>query len=114
MEQGAPPAHNLPRQLTSFFGRDEVVKEIADLIAVSAARQHRRNGRRRERRASHRRWGRKLLSEFPDGVWFVELAPLSDPALVPHALAAALRVQESPRRPLLETLARLLGTKTLA
>ncbi|MBV9516970.1 MAG: winged helix-turn-helix domain-containing protein [Hyphomicrobiales bacterium] len=34
--------------------------------------------------------GRKLLSEFADGCWFVELASLSDPALVPSAVASVL------------------------
>ncbi|MBV8373233.1 MAG: helix-turn-helix transcriptional regulator, partial [Candidatus Eremiobacteraeota bacterium] len=30
-----PPAHNLPRQLTSFLGRDEVVAEIAELVETA-------------------------------------------------------------------------------
>ncbi len=57
--------------------------------------------------------GRRLLNQFPHGVWFVELAPLSDSALVPQALAGALRVQESPRRSLLETLIAFLANKRL-
>jgi len=34
-DHGAAPAHNLPRQLTSLFGRDEVVCELADLVETA-------------------------------------------------------------------------------
>src|SRR5262249_61572625 len=44
-----------------------------------------------------------LLARFPDGVWLVELAGLTDPALVPQAVAATLRVREEPNRPLRDT-----------
>jgi non-specific serine/threonine protein kinase len=47
----------------------------------------------------------ELLDEFPDGVWLVELAALADPAYVPQAVAAALRVQEEPGSALALTLA---------
>ena len=46
-----------------------------------------------------------LAGDYPDGVWFVELAPLADPALVPQAVAAALGVREQPGRPLVDQLA---------
>ncbi len=46
----------------------------------------------------------KLLGEFPDGVWFVELAPLSDPQLVARTMANVLGVREEPGRPILDTL----------
>ena len=38
-------------------------------------------------------------------MWLVELAPLSDPDLVPQAVASALGVQETPADPIVETLA---------
>jgi len=44
------------------------------------------------------------LGDHPDGVFFVELAPITDPGLVPSAVAAALRIREAVDRPLLETL----------
>ena len=50
--------------------------------------------------------GARLLLEFPDGVWFVELAPVSDEQRVPHALAAVLGVKEDAGRPMIEALAR--------
>ena len=54
-----------------------------------------------------------LLADYPDGVWLVELAPLSDPALVPQAVATALGVRETPGEPLLASLIAALQAKQL-
>src|SRR2546426_472703 len=40
----------------------------------------------------------EVLAESPDGAWFVELAPLSDPTLVPQTVASAIGVREEPGR----------------
>lgn len=53
----------------------------------------------------------ELLDHFPDGVWFVEFAPLSDPALVPQAVATVLGVREAPGRSMLDTLSDYLADK---
>ena len=50
---------------------------------------------------------------FPDGAWFVDLAPLTDPALVPDAVAQALGVRESGGRPLAAALRDSLREKRL-
>ena len=47
---------------------------------------------------------RDLVGAYPEGVWLVDLAPLSEADLVPQAVAQALGVREQPGRPLLETL----------
>jgi hypothetical protein len=52
-------------------------------------------------------------TEFPNGVWFVELADLQQPDLVISRVAAALGVSEEPGRPLLETLAEVLRRRRL-
>lgn len=44
------------------------------------------------------------LARFPDGVWFVDLAPISDPALVPKTVAQVLSIGEDPGVPLIETI----------
>ena len=82
-------AHNLPAQVTSFIGREKEQKEIVDLIA-----SHRRvtltgAGGIGKTRLSIQT-ASALLSDFPNGTWLVELAPLSDPALVPQAIVTAL------------------------
>ena len=56
---------------------------------------------------------RDLIEAYPDGVWLVELAPLSEEALVPKAVAEALEVPERPGEPLTDTLADVLGDRQL-
>jgi predicted ATPase/transcriptional regulator with XRE-family HTH domain len=102
-EHGVAPAHNLPRQLASFLGRDEVVANIVALLDTTPLVSIVGTGGAGKTRTAIE-VGHRLSPRFPQGTWFVELAPLNDPSLVPHALAEALHVQESPARPLLETL----------
>ncbi|HMM40935.1 MAG TPA: helix-turn-helix domain-containing protein [Thermomicrobiales bacterium] len=53
----------------------------------------------------------ELGPAFPDGVWFVALAPVSDPAEVPRAVAAKLGVREAPEEPLVERLIAFLAPR---
>jgi predicted ATPase len=82
---------NLPVQTTSLIGRDLDVAEIAELV-----REHRLvtltgvGGVGKTRLALQ--VAAELVPDFPDGVWLVELAELSDPAAVPSAVAAAVGV----------------------
>ena len=95
--------HNLPLELTSFIGRE---RELADVLAALA--DHRlvtvtgSGGLGKTRLAL--RVALAALGEFPDGVWFVELAPLRDAAAVPQALAKALGVQAVAGKALVDTL----------
>ena len=50
---------------------------------------------------------------YPDGVWFVGLAPLADAALAPHAIAAVLGVREQAGAPILETTQEALRARRL-
>jgi predicted ATPase/Tfp pilus assembly protein PilF len=94
---------NLTQQLTHFVGRErefEVVKRLLDhtrLLTLTGT-----GGVGKTRLALQ--VGADLLDECPDGVWLVELAGLSDSALVPQQIAAALSMREEPYRPLVETL----------
>ena len=112
IERDATPPHNLPRQLTSFLGRDDVVDVIIELLESAPLVSIVGTGGAGKTRVAIE-VGTRLLNRFPQGVWFVELAPINDPALVPHALAAALHVQESPRRSLFETLFAHLAQKRM-
>ncbi len=82
---------NLPRQTTSFVGRDLEVKELTglvgdhDLVTLTGV-----GGVGKTRLAVQ--VAAELVPEFPDGVWLVELAPVGDPAAVPDAVATALGI----------------------
>jgi len=56
---------------------------------------------------------RDLIDAYPDGVWLVELAPLSEEALVEKVVAEALKVAERPQEPIADTLVEVLGDKQL-
>src|SRR5207244_5952198 len=59
------------------------------------------------------RVAQECAAEYADGAWFADLAALADPALVPQAVARALRVPEVPGAPVLETLQEALGARHL-
>jgi len=81
--------HNLPVQLTRFIGREAEMAEVRGLledhglVTLTGA-----GGVGKTRLALQAAAG--MLSEFPAGVWQVDLAPLTDPTLVPVAVARAL------------------------
>lgn len=90
----AETPHNLPQPLNRFIGRDGALADLGALL-----RAHRLvtlwgpGGMGKSRLSIELAHG--LLHEFPDGIWLVELAPLSDATAVPQAVAAVLGVQES-------------------
>lgn len=95
--------NNLPLQLTSFVGREDEVAQIKRLL-----QNHRlvtlvgTGGGGKTRCAIQ--VGADLLEGFGDGVWLVDLAPISDASLVTAEIARAIGVREVPNRPLLDTL----------
>jgi predicted ATPase len=50
----------------------------------------------------------QLADEFPDGVWFFELAAVTDPAAVPDAVAAVLGITQQPGKTVTESVASAL------
>jgi predicted ATPase len=50
----------------------------------------------------------RLADEFPDGVWFFELAAVTDPAAVPDAVAAVLGITQQPEKSVSESVAAAL------
>jgi predicted ATPase len=57
--------------------------------------------------------GRTLLDRFPDGVWLVELAPLTDPERLPQAVAAVLGLREQPGQAAADALRRFVADRQL-
>src|SRR5579871_4227576 len=108
----AQPPNNLPRQFTSFIGRASERSGIQRQLTSDSLITLVGPGGTGKTRLSLQ-IASDLLKEFPDGAWFVEFAPLSDPALTTQAVAEVLGVQEEQNRPLLETLTDTLKSKRL-
>jgi predicted ATPase/DNA-binding SARP family transcriptional activator/predicted RNase H-like HicB family nuclease len=98
------PPDNLPLQLTSFIGREMEVARVERLL-VGGTRLVTLcgpGGCGKTRLALA--VAQEMVEGFEDGVWWVELASLSEPDLVPGALASALGVREVADRSLTEAL----------
>jgi len=109
--ESTPPSHNLPLQLGSFIGREKEQKAIAKLIATNRLVTLVGTGGIGKTSLSLQ-VGHKLLPEYADGVWFVALDSLSDPALVPQTVAAVFDIRERSDKPILELLTHSLSAKT--
>jgi predicted ATPase len=106
------PPHNLPTQLTSFVGREREQEELARLLESAPLVTLTGIGGCGKTRLALETAGR-TLPRFQDGVVLVELAGLSKPELVPHAVAAALKARERSERPVVDVLADKLRSQWL-
>jgi predicted ATPase/class 3 adenylate cyclase len=95
--------NNLPQQLTSFIGREHELSEIRKLLRETRLLTLLGLGGIGKTRLSLHAAAEAMV-DYPDGVWFVELAPLADGRLVPQAVASVLGVREEAGRPVLEAL----------
>ena len=104
--------NNLPQQLSPLIGRDSEVAAIkarlndSRLVTLLGA-----GGVGKTRCALQ--VGAELLDSFNDGVWFVDLAPTSDPALVANAIGAVFELQESGSHPMTDSLVAHFKSKKL-
>ncbi|HEY9287310.1 MAG TPA: tetratricopeptide repeat protein [Candidatus Dormibacteraeota bacterium] len=105
-------SNNLPFQLTSFIGREAdlqhlqtILPELRLLTLTGPA------GAGKTRLAVQLAW--RSISQFPDGVWLVELGGVADHDKVPQQLADVLELREQPGRPLMQTLREQLADRRL-
>ena len=85
--------NNLPRQLTSFIGREREIEEVKKLLANTYLLTLTGSGGCGKTRLGLQ-VAADLVEEYKDGVWVVELAPLSDPDLVIQEVASVLGIRE--------------------
>ncbi|MGH8974896.1 MAG: ATP-binding protein, partial [Acidimicrobiia bacterium] len=86
--------HNLPVPLTSFVGRVEEINDVVGLVGRSRLVSLVGPGGAGKTRLALEA-AAAALDRFPDGVWFAELAPGRDPALVAHTVATAIGLDPS-------------------
>jgi predicted ATPase/class 3 adenylate cyclase len=91
-------ANNLPVQLTSFIGRASEVAAVGELLDRSRLVTLTGPGGTGKTRLALQ-VAAERLTRYPDGAFFVELAPIIDPALVPSAVAAALSLRPQADEP---------------
>lgn len=104
--------HNLPASRTSLIGRKCELIETKRLLAMTRLLTLTGAGGSGKTRLAVE-MARDLVGAYPDGVWLVALAPLSDPELVPQAAATALGVREISAHSVTEALLDHLRSKNL-
>ncbi|BBZ50577.1 transcriptional regulator [Mycobacterium heidelbergense] len=104
--------HHFPVQFTSFVGRGPQLAEVRKLLAegrlvtLTGA-----GGVGKTRLAVH--VASQLASEYADGVWYVDLAPITDPDVVPVVMARVLGLPDQPGRSTMDTLLRFVRDRQL-
>jgi len=94
----AEPPHNLPQRLTSLVGRDETIAALgAQLSSRRLVSLVGPGGMGKSTVALA--VARERLSSYEGGAWFVDLAQVSGPSLVSHALGAVLGIAVDPSDP---------------
>jgi predicted ATPase/DNA-binding SARP family transcriptional activator len=104
--------HNLPTQVSSFVGRDRQLDELRQLLSRARMVTLTGGGGVGKTRLALQ-LAASMLAGSSDGVWFVDLAPLTDATLVPAQLASVLGVPQQPGRSLLESLIGACGDRQL-
>ncbi len=104
--------HNLPLQLTTFVGREREIAEVDRLLKQTQLLTLLGPGGTGKTRLMME-VARDMLEDFDDGVWLVELAPLTDPDLIAEQVASVLTVQAQPGRTMTEALVEYLRRKEL-
>jgi hypothetical protein len=103
------PRHNLPAQLSSFVGREREIAGVRRLLANGRLVTLTGAGGCGKTRLAIE-VAAEVASDFGDGVWLVELAPLGVPVLIEQAIAVMLGVREAPGSALRQTLLEYLVT----
>jgi|GEM_PF-5677959 len=103
-----PPLHsldarstNLPAQVNALIGRMTEIAKVTELLDRSRLVTLTGPGGTGKTRLALQ-IGSELLDQYADGVWFIDLAPVSDPEQITSAIAQTLGIPESPNRPIRE------------
>src|ERR1700736_3685322 len=108
-------ATNLPAQLTSFVGRDAQLTQLRELLADNRVVTLTGAGGVGKTRLAIQVAARLAgeFGQFPEGVWYVDLAPITDPELVGVTVARALGLPDQPGRSTMDTLLRFVRDRQM-
>jgi predicted ATPase len=119
-EVGGLPSHikrdlnNLPAPPTNFIGRKISLAKVTDLLIQPDVRLVSLTGPGGTGKTRlGLEVGRSLLDQFPHGVYFIDLAPVSDPSLVAPTTAHTLGIREGGGQPPLQTLKDYLAIRKM-
>jgi predicted ATPase/transcriptional regulator with XRE-family HTH domain/Tfp pilus assembly protein PilF len=110
--EAVPSQHNLPVQTSSFIGREQAQRAVCGLLERTPLVTLVGPGGVGKTRLALA-VAETLMDAYPDGVWLVELAAMSDPALVPGAVLVALGLREESGLSALATLTSYLKDRRL-
>lgn len=108
---GTSRPDTVPHALSTFVGRGREVEEVHRLLATARWVTLTGPGGCGKTRLALK-VAEDLISQVPNGVGWIELAPLANPELVPQAVAAALDVRSQPGADVTDALARHLGSRS--
>jgi predicted ATPase/class 3 adenylate cyclase len=104
--------HNLPEQLTSFIGREKEISDTKNLLHSVRLVTLTGSGGTGKTRLSQEVGAQELIN-FPNGVWLIELASLTDPSQIIPAMAQVFSLHEVPFNSLANIVLDYLRDKTL-
>src|SRR6266498_5834469 len=104
--------NNLPIQLTSFIGRSKELNEVRQLVSEGHLLTLTGPGGSGKTRLALQ-VASEMIGHFQDGVFFVALAPITDPKLVASTIAQTLGIREIPGRPIADSVRDYLQSKSL-
>ena len=108
----AAVSQHLPVQLTSFVGRDAELAQLRGLLSENRLLTLTGAGGAGETRLAIE-VASQLSGEFGDGVRCVDLAPITDPELVPLTVARAFGLPDQPGRSITDTLTRFIAGRQM-
>ncbi len=102
--------HTLPRPLTRFIGRRVELAELQRVVALDRlVTLTGAGGVGKTRLAAE--LARQLVDEFPGAAWYVDLAPITDPLIVPSTVAHTMGLPDQPGRSAAETILGFVGNR---
>jgi len=108
----AVASQRLPMALTSFVGREAELTQIHEILSGNRLVTLTGAGGAGKTRLAIQIAG-QLSGEFGDGVWYVDLAPITNPELVPVTVARALGLPDQPGRSTIDTLTRFVADRQM-